>query len=618
MASVREATAKSYRYRSASSLLADLPVEFEEDFTGELTLQLNERHKIVAPFTLYKFPFPEYFPLSDKEKKIVWTRLLNQLHQEASSSNYGSMMLMLGMGLTAESILKQPVPEGFTPDGFGKWYCSLHNALTKHSDAVKLDPSVLFPESLATPELVTQVARSLKPLCFQYWDKNCGKRIHQKAANLCHRQLIKDDGKPLDISSFIDYPFNEVVNFILGMKGTISSPSLNHFSNFQDSPFLPQHAREPLEFEESLFGGLVQEIVGKALIPSNRAFSDNDLQELIWSPLEAVKPYTENFQDNKYDFYRAFIWCDLFKVEIERFCKEWLESQPAWTMPFRDLVIIPITPPKKIEQLSYTGWSSAHKEEYHSDLLNIYINPYNRGQDEFGYHEDLDELLGWDDEEESETGEEYFDETSYREDLAKLVECGEIEESEIAELVEEARLEAEECAIEERDERKYNEPFVSPFSIEFMAVDRNNESKETEFCFYGHFFSELGSVSALGRHADLMDSLSRDLNSLSMFVRKFNGQLDIDADVFYITDIILSSTVSVKEMASELERALILAGRSLRECLVVINSEALSDNYFIGAPYSSSLVLKQEYEAFACRLIEELECRSAGAKYFSV
>ncbi|MEF1337158.1 hypothetical protein REH81_10270, partial [Vibrio rotiferianus] len=538
------------------------------------------------------------------------------IHTASSSSSFASITFMMKTGQTVDSILLQPIPVGFTPNGNGGWYCAKHSDFTKHSVKITIDPNILFNESQVSPELASQVAQSIKPLCIKFWNKQCEKEIQRKAVNLCQTQLIQEDGTPFDISSLINIPFGKAVEFIVGLNVSVSSVSLNPFSNIENSPFLPDSAREPVELKESIFGGLVQQFIGRALIQSNRDFSKDEFQEFLWSPLEKVKTCPETHKNDKYDFYRAFIWSDLFKSEIERFCNEWIECHPDWKRPLRDLVVIPPETPRKLEQLTYNHSESEYKENGHSDDgLNIYITPYERSLDQLGYHDDMDD--SWDDDDQED--EDIFNESEYRESLAELIECGEIEEDDIEDLVEEAREEAYEEADELKKERERNRPFITPFVIEHMAIDRTNKCGETEFCFYGHFFSDLDSVYSLGHHADLMDSLGKDLNRLSMFVRKGRSDFEEEyANVFYITEFILTNSASVNEMTKELERAFRLVGRDLSECVIIINSEALSDHYYIGAPYDSCLVLKNQYETYVNELIESLELYSQSVKYFSV
>lgn len=68
LASIREAVAQALQYRTASSLLSDLPVEITDTFIRNLNDVLLANHRVGANFTLNAFPFPERFPLTEQER----------------------------------------------------------------------------------------------------------------------------------------------------------------------------------------------------------------------------------------------------------------------------------------------------------------------------------------------------------------------------------------------------------------------------------------------------------------------------------------------------------------------------------------------------------------------
>lgn len=176
---------------------------------------------------------------------------------------------------------------------------------------------------------------------------------------------------------------------------------------------------------------------------------------------------------------------------------------------------------------------------------------------------------------------------------------------------------------EELEERKhayeYSKPFVSPFRIERLTVENLGQSGELNFFISGSYFSELLSPESLGRHYDLMDSMSREFQQLAQYVRKNSVLSDDehfeDCDVFYVNDIYMTDAVTLESLTTIISDGLQLSGRHPDSCVVVVNAQAITDRYFYGAPYSGCSQLKNEYKKFAHQLIEALGKIFCGAFY---
>ncbi|OEE38291.1 hypothetical protein A1QO_02620 [Vibrio genomosp. F10 str. ZF-129] len=553
LASVRERVATSYQYRTTSALLSDLPIEFEVSFIPKLIDELNEHHRISIMVNYHQFPFDAGFVLSESEARIVWDSFKTSIRID-NNSPVGGIALLL-RGLTKDSFDSMPPPNGLRPNGKGKWYCSKENELTEMLDAITIDPLTLFDPKSITPELVQNIVSNLKELIIEYWDKNASWHLNTCVANLLSAEHINAKGLPVDVSQDIDTPFSQWVS---GSNELLSLPpqqlmTINH-------PFRTTLTGSST-FEEALYFELVDMVLGRYLFNSD---SSKSVEKNLWGVLQSVSPCSDKHQ--YFTYYQTFIYSPEFKEALGLLSKEWLNSQTNWTKPLRELAVIPFSQPKVETDKYYTRQNCLSHSIVLSDGVKMWVSPLDRSVDEFGYH---DEYVSFDVDDE----EEFDDEEIL--------------------------------------------PFENPFCIEEIAVDRTLEAGETDFIVFGYFFSNLTNASELGRHYDLMDSISQDLSNISRFVKKSNINSLSTNSVFYMSELLLSQPVNLEELAREFNRAFLANETALSDTMVIINTSCFTDRYYIGYPYGSAPALQKEYLEFVNKFVQAIEPYAGEVHLFS-
>lgn len=612
LASIREAVAQALQYRTASSLLSDLPVEITDTFIRNLNDVLLANHRVGANFTLNAFPFPERFPLTEQEREAVWRSFAEKIYAEINDNDFASVVFMIGTGVSVEGILKQPAPSELTPDGKGNWYCSSHTDISKRIPEISLDPQASLDAKSIPTSTAEKLGSNLKDIFYRYWNAHSKWCIVQAASDLVRKPVVTNQGSSVDISLYLDSPISESFEKL----ASCTSPSLNRFSHIEPNPFFPVDKTKVDSFENKLIGELISKIQGHCIL--NEMYSDKeDYQTLLWDELEVLVPFSNTSKRNKYDHYRDFIWCDAFTAVIRKYAFEWLEAQEDWSKSLRDLTIRPFTSPVEVEDRLYTTSESKFATHFHSETgTNLFVVPFGRGEDELGYHDDLDED---DDLYEYDESDFELDLTSTREALEREVEAGALSESEIEYYLNFEREERNEELEERKHAYEYSKPFVSPFRIERLTVDNLGQSGELNFFISGSYFSELLSPESLGIHDDLMDSMSREFQQLAQYVSNNTLLSDNEhfegCDVFYVNDIYMTDAVNLDTLTTIISEGLQLSGRYPDNCVVVVNAQAITDRYFTGAPYSGCSQLKNEYEKFSHQLIEALDKIFRGAFY---
>ncbi len=615
LASVREAIAKALKFNSVSALLADLPVELHSEFVQSFNDLMYSNHLISIGFDMANFPFPASFPLSGSETDAVWRVFAERIHSEVSGHTFSQVAFMMGTGITVEGILKEPAPIGLEPNGKGNWYCRSHNAMSKNIDQISLVPAPqLSPAHLN--QVVATISTNLKPVCFQYWNEHSKWCCVQAVSALTRSPICSEDGQAVLLDPFLDTTLEESFHQLAKWQ----SVAMNRFADMEPSAFLPVDSSSPECFEAKLFGGLVSKIQGHCILHQMYEDDDTSYQVLLWDVLEEVRPYDGNAKSNKYDFYRDIIWSDEFRLALHQLAQEWIVTLNDWSVPLRNLALKPFESPKKHDR-SYLYQSSPFASCFEAKTgTKVFINPFGRGEDELGYHgnDDDDDALEYDEFDESQF---LFDEDECRKELLELVEVGEIEECEIDELINELRAENDEEMEERRSEHNASLPFVSPFRIESLVIDNVDSDDALNFLAGGTYFSDLFTIAELAKHWDLMDSLRREFAELAQFIKQFVQVVDLDEydvdEVFYVTDLIFTVDHDIEYAVSKLREGFDLMERSVEDCLIIINSEAIVDRNFFGAPYEGCHSLKMEYEQFAQKLVAALKKEFADAVYFS-
>lgn len=587
LGSLRERIASAFQYRTVSALLSDLPVELSSNFILALLESLREKHRITPGIALASFPLPADFPLSDSEKEIFWRALVLKMASREDA------VLFSFSGITPESLAASSAPQGFCPDGSGGWYCDTHSEISEVMEGVSIKPAALFPVELATTELANQIASNIKTACMTFWSNERAYSVYHAVAALLRESVHDENGKSIDVSNLLSTKLKDAYPKLK----QLTSSKLNTLARM-NSPFLPYSiSRRPTSFEDRLLDDLAQNITGNFLLHDKSV----EIEASFWRPLSQVQPCSEHYLREREKFYKPFIYSEAFMQALRNLAVEWVSSRKEWNLPLENLAVIPFES-SSTECNRYYRTTETAMEQVSDSGLTVWISPFSRSQDELGYHDDEP------DEVPSISEFVDFDEKMVRADLQQDIDDGEIDEANLEAIIEDIKAEALAAAEEAYYDAKDKQPFVSPFVIENFALDRVNENDETELVIAGTYFSELASVSSLGRHYDLMDSLTRGLSQLSSFIKQFNVQFNrVVGDVFFIEDLFLTKSFSPESFVRTLILAFNNADRYLEDTVIIIDESALTDSYFIGAPYGSSVVLQERYESFVRSILDELE-----------
>ncbi|WP_375749966.1 hypothetical protein [Vibrio sp. HN007] len=599
LSNVSDATAKAFGHRTLTLLLENLPLEFDDTFPNTLNNVFLETYKIATHFSLANFPFPERFHLSKEERSLVWKAIVSDLQTEANKDSFASIISLFGKDQTIDALLEEPIPKGLTPSGEGTWLSASQTNLSRYINSITVEPSILFSESDTTDRIAQRVGQNIKDMCFSYWDKYNSLHIKKVAGELCKKPLMIKRGAKIDISFLASFLFSDVVK---------------HLSNiFLGKPCPPNNMARSEELVHSLtdnlYGELIQNIQGHCIL-NEMILSSKEYDTLIWSELDSVKPCIEDFSKAKYEFYEKFFWSKAFTKELQTLAEQWLKMHEDWTKTLWDLTFVPYEPPQLFSDKWFIKEQSEFSRHYQSpDNLHVFITPYSRQDDRLGYHNILINV-----EDEAVNDFVNFDECRLRNKLEEAVRCGELNFKQLEAIIEDAREEAE----EEAEEYFQSLPFIIPFTMEYLTVERVNSHSRTEFVIHGTSISNLNDLSVLGTHAQLMYSISSELHELSTYAQNndemFSG---VYGHVLYITDMYLSNMATTETLALELERALRMAGNDIHDYTIIINADSLS-RYFNGAPYKGCEVMEREYNDFIRELLNVFSERCLNSHFFSI
>lgn len=583
LGSLRERVASAFHYRTVSALLSDLPVELSSNFIPAFLESLRDQHRVTTNITLASFPLPVDFPLSDSEKELFWRALVSKTVGRVDA------VFLSFSGITPESLATSSAPQGFSPDGSGGWYCEKHSVISENIESISIKPTVLFPLELATTELANQIAANIKNACMNFWSNESSNSIYIAVAALFRESVDDENGMGIDVSHLLSTKLKDAYPKLK----RLTSSKLNKLAGM-NSLFLPYSiSRRPTSFEDRLLDGLAQNITGNFLLHDK----SEETEASFWEPLSQVQPCSEYYLREREKFYKPFIYSEAFMQALRNLAVEWVSSRKEWNLALENLAVIPIES-SSAECNRYYRLTETTMEQVSDSDLTVWISPFSRSQDEFGYHDDEPDVVP--------PISEFvdFDEKMVRADLQQDID----DEANLEAIIEDIEAEALATAEEAYYDAKEKQPFVSPFVIEKFALDRVNKNDETELVIAGTYFSELASVSSLGRHYDLMDSLTRGLSKLSSFIKQFNEQFNgVIGDVFFIEDLFLTRSFSPESFVRTLILAFNNADRYLEDTVIIIDESALTDSYFIGAPYGSSGVLQERYESFVRSILDELE-----------
>ncbi|KPM97562.1 hypothetical protein [Vibrio alginolyticus] len=593
LASIRETLAIALGYNTASALLVNLPSVLTENAYKSLNALLRDNHRINSNLTPSNLPYPKSLRLTEDEIKLAWADYLEILSEKMKADPILNFAVRASTG--GDFTTLSP-PTGMKPDGSGTWICEEHNGLSRLLGSFSL--SSVIDQIGFSNALAEVLLKNITPALNKYWDDNEGWLITKAAARILKSGIPTSDGEYLNLSEHIHTPFSKFVEKF----GNIGSSTFNRYELVHPYKL---HSKDTLN--TYLCESLVQGALGHCIL---NEIGDFNYDELLWEYLDEVKPFksvlSSSMGARKHEHFNEFIYHQEFKEGVRVIGLQWLASHPDWSKTLKELTLREFPAPAPLEFPHFRSKDGEFDMVCRDDSLHAYVNPHGRFEDEFGYH---DEIV--DDFEVKSISDFLESDEQEKKALSELLEKGEIDESDYIEMLESYNSEAYSDAEEAHSEYMENLPFLKPFCLESLAIERRFGEKDSEFVAYGEYFSDLDETSDIGLHFNLLDAISQVLCDISEFVRINPSEFGCgDSDLFYVTELVLSKGATPKSIAREIKSGVELSGKPPRDCVVVINAEALTHAYFVGAPYKDCEPLREVYWAFVNELMDELK------KYF--
>jgi hypothetical protein len=606
LSSVREIIAKALGCKSSNDLLSKLPVPLKSGFDVNLCELLRSEHSITTyAKPLCFLPWPLDIKFTEEEMMTIWrsSHLLQssttvpQKYRVANlEDDLTSIMFMVRGGSTSNDppLTKKAIRQ----DGRGGWFVSDESNIASFEFRLGQKNVSRDPESVLSPgsnwDSVIALFKDMADVYEKYWS---GKKVdvYSKLRRMTSNVLIDaKTGKQAYLDNWLDRPLGALLDSNL-------ASTRNHF--IRPNPLMPESfewQQQGVSFRAVLLDDLVTGVQSDCLY-NQKCLSAEGYEKRLWGPLsklfpEAIDTVKKSFGKHSSEHFRDIVWSEEVKGEIVRQAVEWLNKQPFFNEPLRQ-IFHPNSDDSLVPGLE-SGYAAHEKYDYHSDYDNgvhLWSQRYSRDLLE-GLYEQDDEPDEDDDEVQLEEYlSEHFKPTDLKELRASIEEDGEeIDDESLKEMAEEIDSEERQGWIESfRVEHLARKPINNPWELTYLTL-----SLPQNHYVEGLLLPNWCQMDFLDEYS-FFDGIS---NQLVKLYRAIEENTELNKATLFVIYYVRFDEVSMAALSDSIRDAVTGYGK----VNVLITSQAFRQ-MMPGSPFHGCRELKRVYDAAVKRFSSSLE-----------